>query len=119
MTNLFLLRSKEECVEGYRRYQIDDEPPLEVVRGYLLGVGDHFVILIHVCSPKVDENVAHEHYIHHYVDGPENRPMSGGTMVWLGEIETLEKTGDYVSNTHANVDMNEVNRQAKGGETYI
>ncbi len=91
MTCLFLLRSKEECVEGYRRYQIDDEPPLEVVCGYLLGVGDHLVVLIHVCSPKVDENVAHEHDIHHYVDGPENSPMSGGTMVWLGAIETLEK----------------------------
>ena len=66
-SNLVFLGSEHEQVERDSGDDVDEEPALEVMHGYATGLADDLVVLVHVCSAEVDQNVDDEHHVHQQV----------------------------------------------------
>lgn len=59
-TYLVSVRANEKKVEGYGRHQVDDEPTLQVMDGYLCRMGHHFIVAIHESRAKIYDDVHYE-----------------------------------------------------------
>lgn len=59
-TYLVSVGANEKKVEGYGGHQVDDEPTLQVMDGYLSRMGHHFIVAIHECRAKIYDDVHYE-----------------------------------------------------------
>lgn len=59
-TYLVSVGANEEKVEGYGCHQVDDEPTLQVMDGYLCRMGHHFIVAVHESRAKIYDDVHYE-----------------------------------------------------------
>ena len=64
MSHLVCVGAEEKEIEWNGRDEVDDEPAAEVVDGDLGGKRDDLVVLAHVRSAEVDQDVDDEHDVH-------------------------------------------------------
>ena len=88
-THLVLLGSEEEQVEGDGGDEVNEEPALEVVGGYLARMTDHLLLAVDVSGAEVDHDVYDEHDVHQHVHQRDRVTVPATSRVRLAPFITL------------------------------
>lgn len=101
-SHLIWARPEDEQVKGDSRYDVDEEPALEIVLGDATRMAHHLVVTVHVGGPEVDDDIDDEHDVHHQVHHIER--IAGVSAVGPAlSVVLAEQEGGAVRREHSRV----------------